>query len=225
MFGQNIKRKPVFSNGNKLDVQEIFPTLQGEGPFVGRPSIFLRLGGCNLACNFCDTEFESFKEMSIERIMLEIKNLSKNKNGKISHKLVVITGGEPFRQPIEQIVEKCLESGYDVQIETNGTIFREINPKASIICSPKTTNGKYAALHPELLPRITALKFILSKNQADYKTVAEIGQTQNQIPVYVQPMDEYDETKNQENIEYAREYAENHGYYLSLQTHKILNIK
>ena len=53
-------------SGDFLDIQEIFPTLQGEGPFVGQGAIFIRLGGCNLKCNFCDTEFDSFKNFSLK---------------------------------------------------------------------------------------------------------------------------------------------------------------
>ena len=51
-----------FSESKQFFIQEIFLTIQGEGPMVGIPSIFIRLGGCNLACKFCDTEFESFKK-------------------------------------------------------------------------------------------------------------------------------------------------------------------
>ena len=57
---------------SEIDVQEIFPTLQGEGPFVGYPSVFIRLGGCNLACDFCDTEFDSYKNFSLEKIIIDV---------------------------------------------------------------------------------------------------------------------------------------------------------
>ncbi|CAN0594227.1 unnamed protein product, partial [Ectocarpus sp. 12 AP-2014] len=59
MFGDNPIRPPEKGDGLHLMVKQIFKTLQGEGPHVGTPSIFVRLGGCNLACDFCDTEFEN----------------------------------------------------------------------------------------------------------------------------------------------------------------------
>ena len=94
MFGKNKILKPETHSGINLDIQEIFPTLQGEGPYTGHPSVFIRLGGCNLACEFCDTEFESYHNLSVEKIIEETSRLSKNDEGKIVRKLVVITGGE-----------------------------------------------------------------------------------------------------------------------------------
>ena len=59
MFGGNVARKQVLDDGQQLWVQEVFYTLQGEGPWTGHPSIFVRLAGCNLKCFWCDTDFES----------------------------------------------------------------------------------------------------------------------------------------------------------------------
>jgi len=59
MFGTNPLSKPIESDGLYLEVQDIFSTIQGEGPFAGKPAVFLRLAGCNLRCFFCDTDFES----------------------------------------------------------------------------------------------------------------------------------------------------------------------
>ncbi len=217
MFGKNKKLKSENHSGENLDVQEIFPTLQGEGPYVGQPATFIRLGGCNLACEFCDTEFESYKKISLTEILESVKNFNK--------KLVVITGGEPMRQPIEQLCDELVKLGFLVQIETNGTIFRELNPEVKIICSPKVTAGKYHQIRPDLLSRINAFKFILSKSNENYREVADVGQSQTDAPIYVQPMDEYDEVKNRENLNYAADLCLQRGYFLSLQTHKILGIR
>ena len=225
MFGKNKILKPENHSGDSLDVQEIFATLQGEGPFVGQPSVFIRLGGCNLACSFCDTEFESYKKISLEKILERTQKLAQNKGGKIVKKLVVITGGEPFRQPIEKLCQKLVALDFLVQIETNGTLFRQLPKQVKIICSPKITNGKYHKIRPDLLSRIDAFKFIISANDKNYFDIGEVGQGDKKIPVYVQPMDEYSEDKNNKNIKRVKKLCAENGYFLSLQTHKILQIR
>jgi len=225
MFGKNKILKAEIHNGLSLDVQEIFPTLQGEGPYVGYPSVFIRLGGCNLACSFCDTEFESYKNLPLKEIIEEVVRLAKNDEGGLVRKLIVITGGEPMRQPIEKLCEELVKLNFLIQIETNGTLFRKLPEEIKIICSPKITNGKYHQTRPDLLSRINAFKFIISKTDSNYRDVAEVGQSDLEIPVYVQAMDEYDEDKNRANLEYALELCEKRGYFLSLQTHKILKIQ
>lgn len=225
MFGKNKILKPETHSGINLDIQEIFPTLQGEGPYTGHPSVFIRLGGCNLACEFCDTEFESYHNLSVEKIIEETSRLSKNDEGKIVRKLVVITGGEPLRQPIENLSQELLKLNFLVQIETNGTLFRDLPPEIKIICSPKITNNKYHQIRPDLLARVNAFKFIISKTNKNYSEISDVGQVKFNIPTYLQPMDEYDEEKNKDNLKYAVELCEKHGYLLSLQTHKLLGIR
>lgn len=217
--------KPEIHSGDVLDVQEIFPTLQGEGPYVGWPAVFIRLGGCNLACEFCDTEFESYRNFSLQELLIEVQKLAKNSDDQIVRKLIVITGGEPFRQPIERLCAELVKLNFLVQIETNGTLFRELDPAVKIICSPKSSNGEYHTIRPDILSRINAFKFIISKSHKNYCDIAEVGQSKFQIPVYVQPMDEYDESKNRANLERATKLCQEHGYFLSLQTHKIIGLR
>lgn len=221
MFGKNRILKPEIHSGENIDVVEIFPTLQGEGPYAGRQSVFVRLGGCNLACDFCDTEFETYQNLSIEAIIVEVLRLAKDD----LKKLIVITGGEPFRQPIGNLCEKLLKIGFLVQIETNGTIFRDLPKDIKIICSPKISNGKYYQIREDLLPRINAFKFIISKTQKNYSNIAEIGQSQFNIPVYLQPMDEYDADKNHNNLIYTAKLCQKGGHLLSIQIHKMLGIR
>lgn len=223
MRGDNPIRPPETGSGETLMVQEIFPTLQGEGPYAGWPAIFIRLGGCNLACSFCDTEFESFAPMNVLEILKRVHQFSTPQGHRIAD-LVVITGGEPLRQPIAPLCDALLEADYLVQLETNGTLFRPLPYGLDIICSPKVSGGTYHPLRPDLLERISALKFIVSASDADYGQVPEIGQEGHQIPVYVQPMDEYDETRNRANLSLAIRLAMTHGYRLSLQQHKLLNL-
>ena len=214
MFGANPKRKALTGDGTRLEVVSIFATLQGEGPFAGWPAIFIRLGGCNLACTFCDTEFEAFGAMALSEITGKVKTLHTNQ------KLIVITGGEPFRQPIALLCQELLAAGYRVQIETNGTLYREIPPQVEIICSPKSA----ARIRPDLLKRITAFKFIISAANTEYNHVPQVGQTADDM-IYIQPMDEGDAAINARNIEYTRDMALEYGYNMSLQLHKIIGLE
>ncbi len=226
MQGQNPIRPPVSGDGKILEVKNIFPTIQGEGIFVGVPSVFIRLGGCNLACKFCDTDFEDFSAMSLEKILTIVLDLAQNSEGKRTLNLVVITGGEPLRQNIAPLCEALIADGFTVQIETNGTLFRELPRAVNIICSPKNTSGIYAPIRPDLLPRISAFKFIISENNEKYREVPEVGQSIHNTPVFVQPMDEeQDAKKNAANASHAVNIAMQHGYRLSIQTHKILGIE
>lgn len=167
-----------------LSVHSIFYTIQGEGPFTGRPAVFVRLAGCNLQCNFCDTDYTVGRQlMTVAEIVREVYEVVSNK----SHvpELVVITGGEPFRQPIGDLIRELNASRRHVQIETNGTLFvhdmpwtistREAiqrgqkvdafdfahsqpqrNGRLTVVCSPKT--GKVvSALHPY----IDAYKYVV----------------------------------------------------------------
>ncbi len=225
MLGDNPKRPPVTGDGSVLFVKNTFKTLQGEGPHVGVSSVFIRLGGCNLACSFCDTEFEEYEEMPLENLLQEVSDLSLNDSGVRSASLVVITGGEPLRQPIGPLCERLIELGYEVQIETNGTLYRELPKEVDVICSPKVSANKYLSVHRDLLPRVSAFKFLISGAIKEYSAVPELGQTKHNIPVYVQAMDQQDEQINAKNQKMAVDLAINNNYRLSYQVHKKLGIE
>lgn len=224
MFGKNPILPPKKSDGLNLDIQEIFATFQGEGIYTGFPSIFVRLGGCNLACTFCDTEFDSYKNLSLEKVLEKVKKLS-HKNGKLTHNLVVITGGEPFRQNLIPLCKRLLKDGFKVQIETNGTLFQDLPKAVDIVCSPKNPSGKYHRVRPDLLPKISAFKFLISASDKKYNFLPEVGQSETKAPVYLQPIDEYDEKKNKKNRALTLKLAAENGCRVSLQTHKFWNIR
>lgn len=225
MFGKNKILKPESGDGNILKITSIFPTFQGEGPFTGHPAVFIRLSGCNLACDFCDTQFDSFTEFSIEEIVNKTTQLSENNSQERVRKLVVITGGEPMRQDISTLCNKLLEAKFEVQIETNGTLFRKLDSRVQVICSPKASSGKYHNIRTDVLSQINAFKFIISASRGGYKDILR-GITQGKsIPIYLQPMDEYDESKNRANIKRTIQLAQEYGCRISIQTHKILEIE
>jgi len=219
MFGRNKPLTILNSYNNHLDIVNIFSTIQGEGPYVGTPAIFIRLGGCNLKCNFCDTEFDNYTNTHIDDIIKEVKSLSNNIT-----KLIVITGGEPLRQDITELCELLLENKYTVQIETNGTIFRNLNKSVKIIVSPKNYNGNgYNHINPDIKKRANSFKFIISNNNKDYNFVPKEYDSYDNI--YVQPMDEYDQAKNLANHALCIQLAQKHNFKIGIQLHKILNIE
>jgi 7-carboxy-7-deazaguanine synthase len=225
MHGQNPIRPPVSSDGSLLDVKHIFPTLQGEGMFTGHPAVFIRLGGCNLACSFCDTDFEDYAAMPVPDILAQAGLLAENEAHVRVRHLIVITGGEPLRQNIAPLCEALLAAGFTVQVETNGTLWRPLPEAVHIVCSPKNTGQGYFPVREDLLARVDAFKFIISQHDPKYDHVPDIGQHVYGTPVYVQPMDEYDDALNAQNRAHALHLAQVHGYILSLQTHKLLGIE
>ena len=94
-------------------INEIFYSLQGEGVHMGKASIFIRLSRCNLRCSFCDTEFDSGTEMTIEELRDAIAPYPGRR--------IIWTGGEPTLQLTEETVAYFKALGYHQSIETNGT--------------------------------------------------------------------------------------------------------
>lgn len=224
MRGDNPIRGLNKSDGSVLEVKEIFPTIQTEGPLAGTPAVFVRLGGCNLACDFCDTEFENFVKMPLADVLAQVRACVGDNKGKRIRNLVVVTGGEPLRQPIEKLCTTLVAEKFEVQVETNGTLWRELLPEVMVVCSPKNTGAGYAVLREDVLRRASALKFIVSRTHPHYQGVADVGQTRFNTPVYVQPMDEMNTQKNEANTQHAKELALAGGYGLSLQMHKLMGL-
>lgn len=232
MFGKNEVYGVSDFESDTLLVKEHFYTIQGEGPHMGQPAYFIRLGRCSLRCHFCDTDFETdLKEAS----PLEIADIVD-----VKVDLVVITGGEPLLQPA--LVELCAllsHRGHLVQIETSGSVcseeflrYLEWGEGVDIVCSPKT--GKIVE---RLKPHITSYKYIVRKGatsetdglpiEGAHKVGSKLTLARPHspdVPVYISPMDEYDEIKNKENYQEAARVVMEHGYTLSLQMHKIVGV-
>ena len=234
MRGDNPLRPQELTDGH-LWVQEVFYTLQGEGPFAGQPAVFVRLAGCNLSCFWCDTEFESSTwRPELSELVTAIEAVRPE-----FCQLVVLTGGEPFRQNIRPLVESLLtlSANLVVQIETNGTLFVDLpeSDRLHIVCSPKTT-----ALNQRILPRISSYKYLIAAGQYDKADGLPIESTQksgeiariarpqavnNALPqVFVMPIDSGTAAGNQANTAAAVKVALDFGYRLTLQTHKITGI-
>lgn len=219
-----------------LDLVDIFYTIQGEGPFSGQPAVFIRTAGCPLNCPLCDTDYTSNRQTYTVGHIIETVN--KMWAGPVSCRespLVVVTGGEPFRQHIGPLIERLIEGGHRVQIETSGAVFDPEIPNwlyrhATLVCSPKT---KVADL---LKPHVNALKYVLR--------AGEVDETGDMLPtsvlgngirperpwpefkgqVFVSPCWEDDPEANRKNTKLCVEACLRHGYRLSLQVHKIIGV-
>lgn len=150
-----------------MKVSEIFISIQGEGSLVGIPMIFVRLSGCNLRCNYCDTTYayENGQEISIEEVLkiTEASNL----------KYVEITGGEPLlQQEVYELMERLTERHYYVVLETNGSIsIEKVIPQVKIILDMKTpgsgmSNDNYLE-NLYFLKETDELKFVIT-DRKDY---------------------------------------------------------
>jgi 7-carboxy-7-deazaguanine synthase len=216
-------------------VKEIFYTLQGEGRNAGRPAVFCRFSGCNLwtgreqdrhaaVCQFCDTDFVGvgpdggrFADAAslADAVLARWPSVS---NGRASEgrPLVVCTGGEPLLQLDEAAVRALHERGFEVAVETNGT--RLPPPGIDHVCvSPK-------ADAPLLLTRGHELKLVYPQRHPAAQPERFAGLEFEEF--MLQPLDAGDVAETQRNVRAALAYCLAHPRWrLSLQTHKLLNIR
>ena len=252
MFGQNVTRgHDDDQRKDALDVVAIFPTIQGEGPLAGTPAVFVRLAHCNLKCTFCDTEFtQGAQRVSTRDVVLRVQDLAVSKIlGRVRPRgLVVITGGEPFRQPISDLCRWLISVGFIVQIETAGALAPHPEDRVwferalrheddlRVVVSPKTPHldaaFRDALLDPEM-PNVVA-KYIVRHGDTSLEHLASTQGAGSRGPwwhpclpigkTYVQPMDEQADLANAHNVQAAVALCEAYGYRLSLQQHKIVGV-
>ena len=158
----------VQSSTDRLKITEIFLSLQGEAATVGWPTVFVRLTGCPLRCQYCDTAyaFHGGEWRDIADIVAEVA-----KHG-VRH--VCVTGGEPLSQRRCLILLRALcDAGHDVSLETSGAIdIAEVDPRVSRVLDIKTPGSAEQARNRwDNLPLLTArdqVKFVLC-SRADYE--------------------------------------------------------
>lgn len=179
MTNQQPISKRDYRDDGRLFVHSIFYTIQGEGPFAGTPAIFVRLNGCNLQCPACDTEYTNKREqMSVEEIIARVYDTCKDQLH--FRPLVVITGGEPFRQNVIPLCERLTwKKQFFVQIETNGTLSPvggKIDHSVELLFNQELSSrcGIYVVVSPKL-PKVNpvvadiacAFKYVLSHHDID----------------------------------------------------------
>jgi 7-carboxy-7-deazaguanine synthase len=150
-----------------LKINEIFKSIQGESTYAGLPCTFVRLAGCNLRCTYCDTNYAYYngKEISDEEIVSKIDEYGV--------KCVEFTGGEPLLQEeTPQMIKNLLDKGYNVLIETNGSIcIGCLDKRLNIIMDYKTPkSGMSERMRPknfDFLKKTDQIKFVLM-DESDY---------------------------------------------------------
>jgi len=171
---------------DSLKVCEIFASIQGEGKQIGRPTVFIRLSGCNLRCAWCDTSYalDGGKPMTVEQIIAKVKEFNLLS--------VCITGGEPMIQlkPLKELVKELKLVGYQITLETNGTFYDEWLFSAvdcvSMDVKPPSSGEKS---NVDLLKKLSLkdqVKIVIADDK-DYDFAKEVL-TKTSVEVILQPL-------------------------------------
>lgn len=207
-------------NALSLPVMEHFYTLQGEGYHQGRAAYFIRLGGCDVGCVWCDVknswDMESHPRMSVSELVNAVLNNSSPRGGRREGALVVITGGEPLMHNLDELTSAFQSAGLKTNIETSGA--HPLSGNWDWICfSPK----KFKEPLPEIFPLANELKVIVF-HQSDFEWAEKYAALVSAgCKLYLQPEWDKAPVVTPLIIEYIKQ---NPQWELSLQIHKYINV-
>jgi 7-carboxy-7-deazaguanine synthase len=195
-----------------LPVMEAFYTLQGEGFHQGRAAYFIRLGGCDVGCFWCDVK-ESWDAAAHPQLKIEdIVSQAKATPGR----LAVITGGEPLMHTLDELTHALHLEGFETNIETSGS--SPLSGEWDWVClSPK----KFKAPLPELVQAANELKVVIY-NKHDFAWAEKWAvQVNPSCKLYLQP----EWSKVTESTPLIVDYIKAHPQWeLSVQVHKYINV-
>lgn len=195
-------------------INDIFYSLQGEGYNTGRAAVFVRFAGCNLRCSFCDTEFDTYREMTDEELIAAVTDYPA--------RFMVLTGGEPTLQVDEVFVDLLHQHGFEVAMESNGTRPAPQNLDWLTV-SPKIAGGRWNEEGRGKVPN--ELKIIFEEDTDPETCLPPIASHYSPL-LYLQPCDTGDAGRNAAIVEKCVEYIKEHPQWrLSLQTHKLVGFK
>ena len=195
----------------KLPVMEKFYTIQGEGYYSGQPFYFIRLGGCDVGCHWCDVK-ESWDHNQHQ--FIEVDDLIKDVKEHTSN--VVITGGEPLMWDLSEFTKRFKENNIKLHLETSGAY--EMSGNWDWVClSPK----KKMLPKQEIYPKANELKVIIYNND-DFKfAIQESEKVSSKCKLFLQPeWSKFDIMKDK----IAQFVMKNKNWNISLQIHKYLEI-
>jgi 7-carboxy-7-deazaguanine synthase len=203
---------PTPHTATTLPVMEHFYTVQGEGAYSGVPAYFIRLGGCDVGCFWCDVkdswDAEKHPKFTIAQIVSWVTDTAA--------KIAVITGGEPLMHNLDELTTELHAKGIRTHIETSGA-----HPLSGtwdwITFSPK----KFKEPHPQIFDKAHELK-IIAYNKHDFEWAKQYQQlVSSSCSLYLQPEWDKSEQMLPQIIEFVKQ---NHPWRISLQTHKFMNI-
>jgi len=203
-----------FTSGEKFPLVQQFYTLQGEGFHFGKAAYFLRIGGCDIGCRWCDTKLSWNAEIhSIISINEIIENVKKS-----DAKDIVITGGEPLMYPMDKLCNDLHNIGIKTYLETSGAY--PLSGQWDWIClSPKSQQPPF----DEIYTKANELKVIIYNVEEDIKWAEKSAKkVSKECHLYLQP----EWSKRKVNTPLIVEYIKrNTKWKLSLQAHKYINIR
>jgi len=198
---------------NRLPVMEHFYTLQGEGFHQGKAAYFVRLGGCDVGCVWCDVK-ESWDKDA--HPLMEISDIIHSIKKATNQGIVVITGGEPLMHDLDELTSALQKEGFLTHIETSGA--HPLSGNFDWVClSPK----KFKAPLEQVIKSANELKIVVF-NKSDFEW-AEFyaSQVPSHCKLYLQPEWDKSALVSPMIIEYIKA---NPKWELSLQLHKYINV-
>ncbi|MBC7937106.1 MAG: 7-carboxy-7-deazaguanine synthase QueE [Rhizobacter sp.] len=199
---------------------EHFYTIQGEGYHQGRAAYFIRLGGCDVGCVWCDVKDSWDASKHPQYLLSEITNMvirgAAEKNANNADVLVVITGGEPLMHNLDQLTLSLREKGFQTNIETSGS--SSLSGYWDWIClSPK----KFKAALPEVIEKADELKVVVF-NKSDFEWAEKYAaQVKPGCRLYLQVEWDKRETVMPLIIDYVKQHPQ---WRISVQIHKYINV-
>lgn len=177
-----------------IRISECFgPTIQGEGAQIGKPTVFVRTGGCDYRCAWCDTLYavdikykDEWKPMGTEEVFAEIQRLSPDPI------LVTLSGGNPAIQPLGDLITMGQRAGYTFCMETQGSVTRQwMYYLDALTISPKPPSSRMPTDWARLdkcvtINRRVSLKVVVA-DEEDYQYARSIGLRYKFVPLYLQP--------------------------------------
>ncbi|MBN1250729.1 MAG: 7-carboxy-7-deazaguanine synthase QueE [Bacteroidales bacterium] len=206
------KENDIFDDGHKLPLIDQFYTVQGEAFHTGRAAYFIRIGGCDIGCRWCDTKiswnFNTHKLVDIEEVVSNIK--------KENADTIVVTGGEPTLYNLEPLCNLLKQNSIKTHIETSGAY--KLTGNWDWIClSPK----KQSPPKEEIYKLANELKVIIF-DEDDYRWAEEVAEKVNKdCKLYLQPEWSKHNLLTPEIVEYVKK---NKKWQISIQAHKFMKI-
>ncbi|MBI1302148.1 MAG: 7-carboxy-7-deazaguanine synthase QueE [Alphaproteobacteria bacterium] len=187
-----------------IRISEIFgPTIQGEGALIGQPTVFVRTGGCDYRCTWCDTMHavdskfrDTWKPMTAQEIIKKVEELSGGKPI-----MITLSGGNPAIQPLGSLIELGKRIGYRFTLETQGSVSADWFQQLDILTlSPKPPSSNMEINWPKFEECLLAAKNkpqialkIPVLDDGDYNFARDVAVRYPDIPLYLQPVNEMPE--------------------------------